>query len=262
MKKSINISIALLVIGLITSIIMIFNFNILKAKQNTEIVNTTDKPSINSASDDFSNIRIDFEIHTDKDNIIPENLISLQKSAIKEVFGRMEYGDYEFMTCTDIYGAMHIAYTYNGSYYSIGQIDQWSEDYSLEFNPGDKITKFDNVLGYSGVKVNIISGAASNYVCYIAVMDHPFLFLSESLGGDFTEYDIDEEGQKELLAFDGFMYMKVNDNLYKATYNFDKSKILQILFNDETHQYDVFFSDRSKKEYKYDPEQKCLVEIE
>lgn len=262
MKKIINILIVLLFIGLITTIIMIFNSNILKAKQNTEIANTTDKPSNNSTSGDISNIRIDFEIHTDKDNIIPEKLISLQKSDIKEVYGRMVYDDYEFMTCTDIYGTMHIAYTYNGSYYSIGQIDQWSEDYPLGFNPGDKITKFDNVLGYSGVKVNIISGAASNYVCYIAIKDHPFLFLSESLGGDFTEYDIDEEGQKELLAFDGFMYMNVNDNLYKATYNFDKKKILQILFNDETQQYDAFFSDDSKKEYKYDSEQKCLVEIE
>ena len=81
---------------------------------------------------------------------------------------------------------------------------------------------------------------------------------SAGLFGGFSEFDID--GTKELLSFDEYMYIKMNDTLYKATYVYDESQIQLVCFDEKSEDFVVFFTDKTSKEYVYDPVQRCLIE--
>lgn len=228
---------------------------------NTSRFSNLIKKNINPA-ENISNIEIDFKIHNNKDNSILENTIDLPKDNINKIYYSKKYDKYEFILCLDINNIIHVAYSYNDTYKSICQITNAINDdqYIYESSKSNNIIDFENVLGYSGVKFTFLTGAASNNICYIAITDKPFLLLSESLGGDFTEYDIDKDGQKELMSFDGYMYIKDNNEIYKAIYNLDKSTTKQIIFNENTYQYEVFLNDGTQKIYNYDSEKKYLIE--
>ncbi len=223
----------------------------------SNIINKNINPTKN-----LSKIEIDFKIHNKKDNSIPENIIDLPKDNIKKIYYSKKYDKYEFILCLDINNTIHVAYLDNDNYKSICQITDAINDgqYIYESSKSNNIIIFENILGYSGVKFTFLTGSASNNICYIAIDDKPFLLLGESLSGDFTEYDINKDGQKELLSFDGYMYIEDNNEIYKAIYNIDKITTNQIIFNNDTYQYEVFFKDGTKKIYNYDPIKKHLIE--
>ncbi len=208
-------------------------------------------------------INLIFNEHKSKDNVVPEKLIEISKNNIAKIYYKQEYKNYEFIVCLDHNDTLNIVYSKDKKYYSMCQILDWTNGdyYVYEHEKGNGITTYKDILGYSGIKIELQNGAASRYIFYIIIDDTPTLLLSSSLSGEFSEFDIDRDGQKELLAFDGYMYIKIDNKLFIATYVYDKTKIKQVFFKDELRKYIVYFDDGTSKEYKYDIKQKCLIEL-
>ncbi len=71
---------------------------------------------------------------------------------------------------------------------------------------GLTVEPFDNVLGYSGFKLSLTVGGAGTYVEYITQRSDgtPCLMLSTgTTGGTSVEFDVNEDGVKEIIVPDG-----------------------------------------------------------
>ncbi len=167
------------------------------------------------------------------------------------------------MVCLDTKNVLHIAYFKDSSYWSMCQIDNWttegeSDPFDNMNHDRDVFSTFQDVLGSSGIKINILVGAAASDIFYIAMDDTPHLLLSDSISGDFTEYDIDQNGQKELMAYDNYMYIKTSEDIDKATYQIS-GDVKQVIFDEASGLFRVFFSNNIEKTYQYDKSKKILT---
>ena len=209
-------------------------------------------------------IEIVFEKYEEKENVFPESIIKINKKEIEKIYWKKDYDTNEIAVCLDRNDTLNIIHIKNGEYTSICQLQNWTggEEYVYENEDVDSvITEFDNILGGSGIRIRFTVGAAANDIFYITTdQDEPSLLLSAGLSGAFSEFDIDGDGTKELLSFDEYMYIKMNNTIYKATYDYDENQIQLVYFDEKLEDFVVYFSDKTSKEYVYDPVQRCLIE--
>lgn len=218
----------------------------------------------NNTSNKNNKIEIEFEEYAGKDNVYPENIITINKKDIETIYWQKDFDSYKIAVALDKNDTMNILYIKDKEYTSICQKTNWTGGYEYVYendDVDDVITEFENILGKSGIKIRILVGAGAVDVFYIAMnQERPSLLLSASISGDFNEFDIDGDGTKELLSFDEYMYIKNNDTIYKASYNYDKNQIVRVIFDDKLEDFVAYFSNKSYKEYTYDSKQRCLIE--
>lgn len=220
--------------------------------------------TVSNSDNKVNKIEIALEEYKEKDNLYPENIIKIDKKDIDKIYWSKNFGSYEIAVGLDKNDTMNIIYIKDRVYTSVCQESNWTDGYEYAFENDDVdhiITRFENVLGESGVKITVPVGAAAVDIFYLTIdQEEPSLLLSASVSSGFTEFDIDEDGTKELLSFDEYMYIKINDTIYKATYVYDENLIQIVNFNAKLEDFIVYFSDKTNKEYMYDSKQRCLVE--
>lgn len=229
-------------------------------KEKYDLVENTASESNNTKN----KIEIEFEEFEEKDNAYPENIKIINKKDIEKIYWKKDFDSYDIAIALDKNDTMNIIYIKDKVYTSICQVTNWTGGYEYVYENDDVdgvITEFENILGKSGVKIRILVGAAAVDIFYISIdQEKPGLLLSACVSGDFSEFDIDGDGTKELLSFDEYMYIKNNDTLYKASYNCDKNQIVQVIFDNKLEDFVVYFSNKANKEYTYDSKQRCLIE--
>ncbi len=210
----------------------------------------------------IENINMIYKEYSHDKFIIPENIIKFDKNNIYKIYWEKDFESYQIKVCLDKKDSLNIIYIKDGRYYSICQQSNWTNGdiYAYENTEVDTLIKESkNILGYTVVKVIVPIGSASNYIFYIIVSSkEPSLLLSDSISGEFSEFDINDDGQKELIAFDEYMYFSINNKLYKATYDYDRKLIKQVYFDEKSKDFRVYFSDGTNKIYDYDIKHKCL----
>lgn len=223
-----------------------------------------DEDTTSESNNTNNKIEIAFEEYEEKDNVYPENIIKINKKDIEKIYWKKDFDSYEIAIALDKNDTMNIIYVKDSVYTSVCQVSNWTDGYEYVYENDDVnsvITEFKNVLGKSGVKIRVIRGAAAADIFYIVTeQEEPRLLLSAGISGVFSEYDIDGDGTKELFCFDEYMYIRIDDTLYKASYDYDENQIQQVFFDEELEAFVVYFSNETSKEYIYDSKQRCLVE--
>jgi hypothetical protein len=165
---------------------------------------------------------------------------------------------------------LHIGFMRESKYYSLCQIDNWTDSIDREtFENGKNSINFyeyQEVVGTSGVHVVLWNGAASSNDFYISVNDkneNPALLISYCTGG-FHEADIDQNKEKELISYGGglpanfFLIIRKEDKLMWTDYLYYNDQ--PIFYDDNKNEFFIMEGSDKKVYFDYSMKDGLLTE--
>jgi hypothetical protein len=227
-------------------------------------------PTVEPAKEDKKTINLNFKDFTKTDNTYPENLYEIQAEQIRQTYKTFEYKGLQFMVYDGRDDNLHIGFMRESKYYSLCQIDNWTDSIDREtFENGKNSINFyeyQEVVGTSGVHVVLWNGAASSNDFYISVNDkneNPALLISYCTGG-FHEADIDQNKEKELISYGGglpanfFLIIRKEDKLMWTDYLYYNDQ--PIFYDDNKNEFFIMEGSDKKVYFDYSMKDGLLTE--
>lgn len=188
--------------------------------------------------------------------------MNISSEEIEKIFYSYQYEGWEFILCLDINGSYHVACKKEGvltSLIEFSDIEAYlsTDDEQKELNGFEA---FEHILGSSGVRLRQVIGASCIMEVYIAVKeDMPEVILSTSSSGELVVYDIDKDGQNELLSLmDGYFYDENESGVWLLKFTMDKT-YKQLIFNEDKGCYELIDQDGIIHDMEYRSKVLCLI---
>lgn len=232
--------------------------------------NSEEAPTVVPAIEDKRTINLNFKEFAKTDNTYPENLHETQAEQIRQTYKTYEYKGLQFIVYDGMDDSLHIGFIREGDYYSLCQIDNWTDSIDREtFENGKSSINFyeyQEVLGTSGVHLVLWNGASANNEFYISVndkSDNPALLISYCTGG-FHEVNLEQNKEKELISYGGglptdfFLIVWKAGKLMWTDYLYYNDK--PIFYDNNTNEFFIIEHSDKKTYFDYNMEDGILTE--